>query len=473
MAKKRFAKAKAPKALVIIFIMIILAAVLTYIIPAGQYGDMVDPSTGRTVTDPNSYTRVEQNPTGLLDVFKAIPQGLINGTSVISIVLVYGAAFGIINSTQIFELSLSHSVNGLRKYSLVIIPIISIITSLLGAFMGLSESCFTFIPLCVLIANTMGYDAVVGYGMCMMANCLGFTAGPMNYWTVGIAQGIAELPLYSGLGLRLVMYAGFMIIGIGYLVIYARRIRKDPTRSVLYGCDELDRAALETAAEKSEKDLPPFTTRKKIVLAIICVGFACLIYFLAFKGWSDGSKIGGYLLLVAIIAAIVDGRSLNDIADGFVQGARSVLLGALMVGTARAILIILENGMVVDTILYACVSLLSKMPKALAAVCIYIFQFFFNFLVPSGSGQASVTMPLIIPLSDMLGITRQTAVIAFQLGDGFSNILWPTTASMAGLGIAGVPYKNWLKFFWPILIAGFVFSILVVLYSVTVGLGPF
>lgn len=472
MAKKRFSKMKAPNAIVIIFIMIVVAAILTYIIPAGQYSDMVDPSTGRTVTDPNSYVRVDQNPTGFLQIFMSIPQGLISGISIMAIVLVYGAAFGIINSTKIFEISLNHSVNGLRKYSLIIIPIISLITSLLGAFMGISESCFAFIPLCVLVANTMGYDAVVGYGMCMMANVLGFTAGPMNYWTVGIAQGIAELPLYSGLGLRIVMYVGFMIIGIGYLIIYAKRIRKDPTRSVLYGSDDLDRSAVMADAEKSTKDLPAFTTRKKIVLAIVCLGFAGLIYFLTVKGWWDGSQIGGYLLIVAIVAAIVDGKNLNEIADGFVQGAHNVLLGALMVGMARSILIILENGMVVDTILYGCVNLLSTMPKALAAVCIYIFQFFFNFLVPSGSGQAAVTMPLIVPLADMVGITRQTAVIAFQLGDGFTNILWPT-AAMAGLGIARVSYKNWLKFFWPILVAGFIFSVAIVLYCVAVGFGPF
>lgn len=472
MSKNRFSKMKAPNAIVIIFIMIVVAAILTYIIPAGQYSDMVDPSTGRTVTDPNSYVRVDQNPTGFLQIFMSIPQGLISGISVMAIVLVYGAAFGIINSTKIFEIALNHSVNGLRKYSLIIIPVISLITSLLGAFMGISESCFAFIPLCVLVANTMGYDAIVGYGMCMMANVLGFTAGPMNYWTIGIAQGIAELPLYSGLGLRMVMYVGFMVIGIGYLIIYAKRIRKDPTRSVLYGDEDADRSSVMTAAESSTKDLPAFTTRKKIVLAIVCVGFIGLIYFLTVKGWWDGSQIGGYLLVVAIVAAIVDGKNLNEIANGFVQGAHNVLLGALMVGMARSILIILENGMVVDTILYGCVTLLSKMPKTLAAVCIYIFQFFFNFLVPSGSGQAAVTMPLIVPLADMLGITRQTAVIAFQLGDGFTNILWPT-AAMAGLGIAGVSYKKWLKFFWPILIAGFVFSVAIVLYCVAVGFGPF
>ena len=193
--KKAFSRMKAPNAIVIILIMILVAAVLTYIIPAGQYDTMTDPSTGRTVTDPATYHRVDQNPVSFLGIFMAIPQGFIAAISVMAIVLTYGAAFGIINTTKIFEISLNHSVNGLRKYSLLIIPVVSLITSLLGAFLGISESCFAFIPLCVLVATTMGYDSIVGYGMCMMANILGFTAGPMNYWTAGIAQGIAELPV--------------------------------------------------------------------------------------------------------------------------------------------------------------------------------------------------------------------------------------------------------------------------------------
>ena len=468
--KKAFSRMKAPNAIVIILIMILVAAVLTYIIPAGQYDTMTDPSTGRTVTDPATYHRVDQNPVSFLGIFMAIPQGFIAAISVMAIVLTYGAAFGIINTTKIFEISLNHSVKGLRKYSLLIIPVVSLITSLLGAFLGISESCFAFIPLCVLVATTMGYDSIVGYGMCMMANILGFTAGPMNYWTAGIAQGIAELPLYSALGMRLVIYVCLMVIGVGYLIIYAKRLRADPTRSVMYGDDE-DTDVAARAASATE-DLPAFTTRKKIVLLLVVIGFLGLIYFLTVKGWWDGSQIGGYLLVVAIVAALVDGRSLNEIANGFVQGAHNVLLGALMVGMARSILIILENGQVVHTILFAAVSVLGKMPRVLAAVCIYIFQFLFNFLVPSGSGQAAVTMPMIVPMADMLGITRQTAVIAFQLGDGFSNALWPT-AVMAGLGIAGISYKKWLKFFWPIMVAGVVFSIIIVVICTVTNLGPF
>lgn len=467
---KKVFKMKSPNAIVVIMLMIVLAGILTYIIPAGQYADMVDPGTGRTVTDPGSFQYVEQNGVSFFGIFEAIPNGIIASISVGAIVLVYGAAFGIINSTQVFEISLNASVDKLRKYSLLIIPVMSFITSLMGAFLGISESCMAFIPLFVLVAKTMGYDAIVGFSMCMLGNILGFTAGPMNYWTVGIAQGIAELPLYSGIGMRLFIYAVLMVLGVGYTMVYARKVRADPVRSIMYDAEE--NAELSAAANATSKNLPPFTTRKKIVLAVTVAGFLGLIYGLTVLGWWDGAQIGGYLLVVAIIVALVDGKSLNDIADGFVQGAHNVLLGALMVGMARGILIILEGGMVVDTILHAASGLLGRMPRVLAAIFIYLFQFFFNFLVPSGSGQAAVTMPLIAPLADMVGITRQTAVIAFQLGDGFTNMLWPT-AAMSYLAIANIPYNKWIKFFMPLVGMVVVFCCIIVTVCTVINLGPF
>lgn len=470
MKKNKSAGLKAPNAIVVIMLMIVLAGILTYVIPAGQYADMVDPATGRTVTDPSSFQYVEQNGVSFFGIFESIPNGMIASISVGAIVLVYGAAFGIINSTQVFEVALNASMDKLRKYSLLIIPVMSFITSLLGAFLGISESCMAFIPLFILVAKTMGYDAIVGFSMCMLGNILGFTAGPMNYWTAGIAQGIAELPLYSGLGMRLFIYAALMILGVGYTMVYAKRIRRDPTRSVMYNIQESE--GLTAAAAESTKTLPPFDTRKKLVLAVTIIGFLGLIYGLTVLGWWDGSQIGGYLLVVAIVVALIDGKSLNEIADGFVQGAHNVLLGALMVGMARGILIILEGGMVVDTILYAASGLLGKMPKVLAAIFIYVFQFFFNFLVPSGSGQAAVTMPLIAPLADMVGITRQTAVIAFQLGDGFTNMLWPT-AAMSYLAIANIPYNKWLKFFMPLVGMVVVFCCVIVSVCAVINLGPF
>ena len=220
------------------------------------------------------------------------------------------------------------------------------------------------------------------------------------------------------------------------------------------------------------KNVPEFTGRKKLALAALIAGMIGLVYCLTVLGWWDGSVIGGYLLIVAVIVALVDGQSANSIGEGFVEGAHNVLMGALAVGMARSILLILQNGCVVDTVLHGMYVALEHVPSVVAAVCMYIFQFFFNFLVPSGSGQAGVTMPLMSPLADMVGITRQTAVIAFQLGDGFSNLVWPT-AAMAALSIAKIDYGKWMKWYLPFTLLIIVVSSVIVAVCAAVGLGPF
>lgn len=465
--KKRFSNLKAPNVVVVLFIMIVVATILTYIIPAGAYESVVDAASGRTVYDPTSFHYVEGTGTSLLGMFESIPNGIIDAISIGAIVLIYGAAFGIISKTKVIDCALASSIDKLRRYSFLIIPVIMILFSLLGAFLGISESCWAFLPMICALAETMGFDAIVGFAMVMLANNMGFTAGPMNYWTTGVAQGIAELPLYSGLGLRLGLYVLNMVLCIGYVLLYCRKIKKDPTRGLMYN------ANAETGEAGKAADLvPEFTTRKKIALTVMLIGFAGLIYGLIGLGWWSGSTIGGYLLIVAILTAVVDGQSANDIADGFVQGAHNVLLGALAVSMARSILLILQGGQVVDTILYGMYCALSALPKTLSAVCIYLFQFFFNFLVPSGSGQAAVTMPLITPLADMIGITRQTAVVAFQLGDGFTNMLWPT-AVLGALSITKVDYKTWLKWFMPFVLLFTAVCIVVVIICTAAAVGPF
>jgi uncharacterized ion transporter superfamily protein YfcC len=448
--------------------LIIVAALLTYVVPAGTYDRYTDEATGRTLVDGDSYKRVDQTPVNLFGILTAIPDGLIAASSVIFIVFMYGGAFGIINSTEVIECGISSSINTLRKYSVLIIPVLMILFSLLGGFLGIFESTLAFIPLCIALAKAMGYDALVGFAMVIFANLLGFTAGPMNMWTTGIAQGISSLPLFSGLGVRMVIYVIYMVMGIAYVLWYASRIKKDPTASYLYDPNNISNDVDFQSNYKPED----FTTRKKIVLTLVAIGFGGLIYGLTVLKWWSGSTIGGYLLGMSIIVALVDGKTPNQIAEGFVQGTKNVLMGALAVGFARAILIILTSGNTIDTILYAASSSMGSNSPSISILLIYAFQFFFNFLVPSGSGQAATTMPLIAPLSDMVGVTRQTAVLAFQMGDGFTNLLWPT-AILAALGIADIPYQKWLKWFLPFTGIFVVACCIILVLCVKLNYGPF
>lgn len=459
---------QAPHVFVLILGMIVCATLLTYILPAGTYTRYEDEATGRTLVEDGSYQRIDQTPVSPFEMLQAIPDGLIDAASIVSIVLMYGGAFGIINSTKVIECGIASSIEKMRRFSALIIPVIMVLFSLLGAMLGISESCYAFIPLCILLAKAMGYDAIVGFAMVMLANIIGFTAGPMNMYSTGIAQQIAELPLFSGMSGRVIVYVVFMSITIAYVLWYGARIKKDPTRSLMYTAD----AVKTEATMEAQYSACDFTPRKKMTMAALLVGFGGLVFGIVGLGWWEGSTIGGYLLGMSIVVAAVDGKKPNEMAQGFTDGAKSVLMGALMVGFARAIILILTAGNVIDTILFYASSVISKTSSSVAAALIYVFTFFFNFLVPSGTGKAAIVMPLIVPMADMAEITRQTSVLAYQLGDGPTNLFWPT-AAMAPLAMGNVPYSKWLRWYLPLTLILFAVSIVTTVVCVQVGYGPY
>lgn len=459
---------RAPHVFVLIMIMIICATALTYILPAGTYNRYVDETTGTTLVEDGSYQQIEQTPVDPFKMLQAIPNGLVDATSIVSLVLMYGGAFGIINSTRVIECGIASSIEKMRRFSVLILPVIMILFSLMGAMLGISESCYAFIPLCIMLAKAMDYDAIVGFAIVMLANMIGFTAGPMNMYTTGIAQQIAELPLFSGIGVRIAVYILLMAITIMYVLWYGARIKKDPTRSLMYNAN----AAEKEETIESKYSAADFTPRKKLTMAALLLGFCGLIFGIVGLGWWEGSTIGGYLLGMSIVVAAVDGKKPNEIAQGFVDGAKGVLMGALMVGFARAIILILTEGNVIDTVLFYASQIISRTSSSVAAAVIYVFTFFFNFLVPSGSGKAAIVMPLIVPMADMAEITRQTSVLAYQLGDGPTNLFWPT-AAMAPLAMGNIPYSKWFKWYLPLTIVIFVVSIIITAVCAQMGYGPF
>lgn len=462
-------KWQTPHVLVLIMIMVLCAAVLTWILPAGTYERYLDENTNATLIVEDSYQRIEPTPVNLFEMLQALPNGLMDAADVVFLVLVYGGSFGIINTTQVIEYGIASSIEKLRRFSALIIPVIMLIFSLLGAMLGISESCYAFIPLCVLLAKAMGYDPLVGFAMVMVGNIVGFTAGPMNMYTTGISQQIAELPLFSGMGVRIAIYVILFVIAAGYILLYCKRIKKDPTRSLMYNPD----VPLETEESfESKYSAADFTTRKKITMVVLLIGFVGLICGIVILGWWEGSVIGAYLLGMGIVVAAVDGKGPSKMAEGFMEGARGVLMGALLVGFARAIILILTEGNVVDTVLYYASMLIGQMGSAVAAGFLAVFTFFFDFLIPSGSGKAAIVMPLIAPLADMADLTRQTAVIAYQLGDGPANLFWPP-AAMGALAMANIPYNKWIKWFLPLTLIFLVISVIISAVCAVVRVGPF
>ena len=441
---KKERKLAFPHTFVILFFVIIAMALLSYVIPAGAYERVFNEVANRNVVDPNSFAYVEQSPVSFFTFLQAIPNGMVEVADIMVFIFVVGGAFNIITQTGAME-------NGIRKlaYKLqgrekLIIPIMMFVFSLGGATFGMSEETIIFIPIGIALARALGYDAIVGMAMITFGAAVGFSAGFMNPFTVGVAQKIAELPMFSGMWLRIIVWA-VMLVAVPLCILrYANKVKADPTYSYVY---DLEQAEKGKAVEVSDVKL---STRDILVLLVIVGGLATIVYGVVKAGWYV-MEIASVFLGMGILGGILGGTSPNQMARDFIGGAKDIAMGALIVGIARGILVVMSEGQILDTIVYSLANLISGLPKVIAAEAMFVVQCIINFFIPSGSGQASTTMPIMTPLSDIIGVSRQTAVLAFHFGDGFTNAIIPTHGTLcASLGVAGIPFNKWFKFAVPV-----------------------
>lgn len=458
MKKKR--EFKAPDLLVFTFAMMVVAMILTWVVPAGQYERYFNEALNRTLVDPDSYQAVAQAPVGIGTLLAAIPQGFVNNISVIAYVMAWGGGFGILIHTKLIEDGLKNSIAGMKKAGFFILIGISFLFSAGGAFLGIQQSFWSFTPVVGLLTIGMGYDIVVAFVVVAVANNIGYMAGPMNMWNVGVAQQISEVPLFSGPGLRMFIWLLSMAMLLGYLYMYCRKIRKDPTKSLVYGVGGSLTVDMETPVK--------LTTRRKVALGLMFAEFIGLVIMVAFFNMTSSGKIAAWLIGWGIVVAVANGDDYNEISKGFLEGVQLVLLPCIVVGMAGGILYILETGKTLDAILHAAVVALEGTSSLFGLLMIYLFQFLFNFLVPSGTAQAATTMPIIAPLSDLVGVSRSAAILAFQFGDGFSNMIWPT-ACLAPLAFTNIDFKRWLKWFLPFSAVWIVVSCLILAYAHVTG----
>ncbi len=461
-------KFKFPHVLVLLFAVIIVAAIFTYIATPGEY-DRVEVE-GRTVVDPGSYQVVERNPVGPFGVLQAIPKGLGEVQLIVFFIFIVGGAFGIINKTGAIHRGINSLTKTLKGKEQLIIPVMMLVFALGAGLLGLIEEFLPFIPIMVLLCLALGFDSLTGAGIVLIGAGAGFAGAFMNPFTVGVAQGIAELPLFSGLGYRIIVWLVITLIGIAFVYLHANRVKKNPKLSPVY---EEDLKKKETMANNNNEEAKGVEGKHKAVLVVVLVFFGLLAWGVISEGWYI-LEIAALFLGMGIVAGIVGRLSANDIADGFVIGAKELTMAALIVGIARAILVVLEEGFIIDTVLFGMSNALQGFPAYLSAAGMYFFQILLNIIVPSGSGQAALTMPIMAPLSDLVGVTRQTAVIAYQLGDGFTNVWSPTSGFfMAGLGLAGVMWDKWAKWFLPCLGIWILAGIILVSIAQIINLGPF
>ncbi|GGP10061.1 YfcC family protein [Oceanobacillus neutriphilus] len=458
-----------PHVFALMFGLIIITAILTYFIPAGEY-DRETKIVGdqeRTVVINDTYHEVEGSPTGFFEIFETVHKGMTQSADIIFFIFIVGGAFGILNATKAIETGLANLSMKMADKEIYLIPVIMTLFALGGGTFGMSEETIPFIMILVPLAMKLGFDSLTGAAMVIMGSGAGFTASFMNPFTIGVAQGIAELPTFSGMAVRLVMWFIFVALSIAFVMIYAKKVKKNPEKSLMYKIDK-ERNFDDSLSGEYTK----LTARQGIIIGLLAVTIIILAIGVIYFKWFI-MEIASLFLIMGVIAGFVGRLRVNEIANAFIAGCKDLIVGALVVGFAYGILVVLEESNTIDTILFAASSLVSQLPTAFSAIGMYVFQSLLNFLVPSGSGQAALTMPIMTPLSDLTGVNRQTAVMAFQLGDGISNAITPTSGVlMASLAIAKIPWTTWFRWVIPLIllfyIAGAIILTIVHLFIWTV-----
>lgn len=444
-AQKRGGGFKVPHTLVIISAIILLVAVATYLVPGGAYEKIVN-EAGKTVVVDGSFKYVESKPQGVFDVLQAPIQGIIEGAEIIAFLFIVGGAFNIITKTKAIDFGIMRIVNVFKGKEIFIIPIIFFMFSLGGAVFGMTEEAIPFIAMMIPLTLVLGYDSIVAVAITYLACNTGFAAAMLNPFNVGIAQSIAEIPMYSGIEYRTLIWLVSTLVAIGFIMIYANKIKKNPKLSPVYESDQKKRQNLTDFESQDDQ----FLLSHKIILLLIALCMGTIVWGVLAKGfWIP--QIAAVFLVTGLLAGIVGKLSLDEMADAFILGAQDMIGAAIMLGFARSIVILAENAGIIDTILFHLAQVLGSISGMLASYLMLPVQMFINFFISSGSGQAALTMPILAPLGDLIGISRQLTVLIFQLGDGFSNAMFPTSGILiACIGVAGIPYAKWLKWILPL-----------------------
>lgn len=433
-----------PHTYAILLAVVIIGAVLSYIIPAGEY-DRVEEG-GQTLVVNGSYEQVAQDPVSIFELFMSIPTGLIEVADIIFYVFLIGGAFGVIRATGAIEAMVQKIMVSMEGKENLMIPVIMTVFSILGFTTGMSEEAIIFVPIGIVLAVALGYDAIVGTAMVTLGAASGFIGGMFNPFTVGIAHRLAELPIFSGWGFRAIIYLFVLGVAIWYVMNYAKKVQNNKENSLVF--EENKRGQINFT-----EDVMKFDALKKrhvFILLIFALGVGVNIYGIFVHEWFI-TEMAANFFVVGMLAGLVARMRINDIFDAFIEGMKLVVFGAIIIGFARAILVVLESGLIIDTIIYSMSSVLDSIPNAFTAVGMLVIQVIINFFVPSGSGQAVTTMPVMVPIADLQEIPRQIAVLAYQYGDAITNTIIPTSASLMGvLAVAGIPYLKWVKFIWKL-----------------------
>lgn len=454
-----------PHIYILLFSIIVVCTILTWILPAGEFDRVVNEATGRTVAVAGTFHTVEQSPVGIFQMFQAIYNGMCDAGSVTFFVFISYASINIIISSGAFNGLVAGLLKVFKgKARVAIIPIFMFIVGIASSTIGLFEEWFPFVPVFAGIAVAMGFDAVVGVAIVAFGAAMGYSGAMMNPFTVGVAQGIAEVAPMSGMGYRFFCHMALLVVGSALTIRYALKIQADPSKSLVYG--ETEHITM------SEDDVQnsPFGIREKLVLLILLAGIIAVVYGCKVYGWYF-AELSAVFVIMGILSAIVMGWGPNKIGELYSKGFTDIAMACMMIGLARGILMVLQAGNIIDTVVYYFSLPLAAFPSWFCGVAMLIMQTLLNFLIPSGSGQAATSMPIMAPLADLLGVSRDTAVLAFQFGDGLSNFLWPTAYPAILAGLASIKVEKWWKFAIPVGLALILTQAGLMILAVLTGFG--
>ena len=468
-----------PHTFTIVFALIVFAAVLTWIVPAGEFlRQSVDVNgSSREVVVQNSFHYVDRAPQ-TWQIFSALFNGFVDKADIIIFILMVGGAFWILNNSHAIDvgvMSFLRNVRRLGRYGLIrklgvdniIIALVMLLFSLFGAIFGMSEETIAFVVVFIPLAIQMGYDSIVGVCMCYVAAHIGFAGAMLNPFTIGIAQGIADLPLFSGLEYRLVCWIVLTVVGIAFVLWYAHRVKAKPERSPVYKLDDYWRQRVEATEQTS------LSSRQSVILGIFFLTIVALVVGVLVFHWYI-EEISALFLAMGILIGIVDRQGADGISKLFLAGCKDILSAALVVGLASGIIFILRDGRIIDTILFGLTRSLAALGEITSLGVMYVFQTLLNIVMPSGSAKAALTMPVMTQFADLINVSRQTTVLAFQFGDGFTNMLTPTSGVLIGvLGMARIPYGVWLKWVWKFILGLIVLGFFLMLPTLWIDLPGF
>lgn len=460
---------KMPHTYLILFIVVLIAAVLTYVLPAGAFERAIPEGMSRTVIVPGTYHSVDQNPIGLLAFFRAIPEGMIAAGNIIFLIMLSTGCFKIVNSTGALESGVGILLKKVTKANLsgtIVIWIMVFLFSLLGVAVG-PEIQIPFVAISVTIALGLGYDVLTGLAMIAGGGGVGFALGPINAAVIGTADAVMGLPTFSGQGLRWALWFAGTIVCAIVISLYANSVKKNPEKSFVKDVN--------TEGFGFSKKFEEYTLsgRQIAVLLVFIATLAVEIYGASKKGWYL-NEMSAIFIIGGVLAGIVGGVKLNDIMDGFSQGAKDAANIAIIVGIARAIQVVLESGNIMDTVIYYLSNPLAGMSPFVAAILGTIVVGIIHFFIPSGSGLVVAAMPILGPMLMLMGLTAQTAVLVVQIGATVPNFILPTVgAYIAMCSIARVPVNKWWKFGIRLTIPLYLISWVFVVIAILTNYGPF